>query len=99
MGALGARVRAQRPLALLVVQPGPVAAQRPEATYVCGRGDWRRLGYELAEDQWRQPIWTLAPLPPSGPRITEQTGESGELERRDRYSGPPRSTTAARSGR
>src|SRR4051794_32968544 len=39
-----------------------IAAQRPDATYVCARGDWRRLGYELAEDQWRRPIWILAPF-------------------------------------
>ena len=45
-----------------------IAAQRPDATYVCGRGDWRRLGYDLADGQWRRPIWILAPLPARRPR-------------------------------
>ena len=39
-----------------------IAAQRPDASYVCGRGDWRRLGYELADHEWRHPIWIVAPF-------------------------------------
>ena len=45
-----------------------IAAQRPDASYVCGRGDWRRLGYDLADGQWRRPIWILAPFTGKRPR-------------------------------
>ena len=39
-----------------------IAAERADASYVCGRGDWRRLGCDLADGQWRRPIWILAPF-------------------------------------
>ena len=62
-----------------------IAAQRPDATYVCGRGDWRKLGYELAAEGWRHPIWILAPF--TGKRtetVTDDDGRDSALERRDR---------------
>ena len=63
-----------------------IAAQRPDASYVCGRGDWRRLGYDLADGQWRRPIWILAPFTGKQTEtITDETGDSAELERRYRY--------------
>ena len=64
-----------------------IAAQRPDATYVCGRGDWRRLGYDLADGQWRRPIWILAPFTGKQTEtITDETGDGcAELERRYRY--------------
>ena len=63
-----------------------IAAQRPDATYVCGRGDWRRLGYDLADGQWRRPIWILAPFTGKQTEtITDETGDAAELERRYRY--------------
>jgi N-terminal domain of anti-restriction factor ArdC len=63
-----------------------IAAQRPDATYVCGRGDWRKLGYELAAEEWRHPIWILAPF--TGKRtetVIDDDGRDSELERRYRY--------------
>jgi hypothetical protein len=63
-----------------------IAAQRPDASYVCGRGDWRKLGYELATGQWRQPIWILAPFTGKRTETVEDDG-NGEtaMERRYRY--------------
>src|SRR5919198_5063377 len=56
-----------------------IASQRGDATYVCGRGDWRRLGYELADSQWRRPIWILAPFTGKhSETLTGETVENGE---------------------
>jgi hypothetical protein len=63
-----------------------IAAQRPDASYVCGRGDWRTLGYELADQAWRHPIWILAPF--TGKRtqtVVEDATDGTEIERRYRY--------------
>jgi N-terminal domain of anti-restriction factor ArdC len=63
-----------------------IAAQRPDASYVCGRGDWRKLGYELADQAWRHSIWILAPFTGKRTETVEEDATGGtEIERRYRY--------------
>ena len=63
-----------------------IAAQRLDASYVCGLGDWLRLGYELADQELRHPIWILAPFTAKRTETVEEEITGGtEIERRYRY--------------